>query len=432
MRLRRFATAALALVVLGAGGCVAQIRTPEDDTILLKVDIFGDQGFGYDELYAKFEQANPGIRVIERGKGRALDDHDIRLNQWLKSGAGAGDVVGLEEGTIVSAKAQADKFLNLLDYGAGEDQAGYLPWKWELGMTADGSRLVGLGTDVGSMAICYRRDLFAEAGLPTDREAVGRLWPDWNGFIAAGRRFRASDVEARFIDSATNVFNTVLMQMAGERSGFTFYDKSNKLVVGTNADVKQAWDLTVDMIDAGLSANLRSWSDAWVNGFREADFATIACPAWMTGVIKGNAGDGAAGKWDVARAPGAGGNWGGSYLAVPAQSKHPREAVALARFLTSAESQLAAFAAVGNLPSKTAALDAPVLQQKQDAYFSNAPTGAIFGGGAKALKPVHLGPKNQAVRNVVEEALRSVELGQATSDAGWRTAVTQAGAADQK
>ena len=52
------------------------------------------------------------------------------------------------------------------------------------------------------------------------------------------------------------------MQMAGERSGFTFYDKSNKLVVGTNADVKQAWDLTVDMIDAGLSANLRSWSDA--------------------------------------------------------------------------------------------------------------------------------------------------------------------------
>ena len=58
--------------------------------------------------------------------------------------------------------------------------------------------------------------------------------------------------------------------------------------------------------------------------------------------------------------------------------------------------------------------------------------GAIFGGGAKALKPVHLGPKNQAVRNVVEEALRSVELGQATSDAGWRAAVTQAGAADQK
>ena len=49
--------------------------------------------------------------------------------------------------------------------------------------------------------------------------------------------------------------------------------------------------------------------------------------------------------------PGGGGNWGGSFLAVPTQSKHQKEAVELAKFLTSQASQLAAFKAAGNLPS---------------------------------------------------------------------------------
>ena len=49
-----------------------------------------------------------------------------------------------------------------------------------------------------------------------------------------------------------------------------------------------------------------------MSAFKQAKFATIACPAWMTGVIEGNAGPDAKGKWDIAQVPGSGGNWGGS------------------------------------------------------------------------------------------------------------------------
>jgi cellobiose transport system substrate-binding protein len=62
-------------------------------------------------------------------------------------------------------------------------------------------------------------------------------------------------------------------------------------------------------------------------------------------------------------------------------------------------------------------------------YFSGAPTGKIFGEGAQSFKPVYLGPKNQAVRDEVENALRSVEQGQRTPDQAWQDAVTKGTAA---
>ena len=44
---------------------------------------------------------------------------------------------------------------------------------------------------------------------------------------------------------------------------------------------------------------------------------------------------------------------------MPTQSKHPKEAAELVRFLTSPKGQVAAFKAVNNLPSSPAALDDP-------------------------------------------------------------------------
>ena len=50
------------------------------------------------------------------------------------------------------------------------------------------------------------------------------------------------------------------------------------------------------MIGDGLSAGYKSFSDQWNAGFKQGTFATIACPAWMLGYIKGQAGDGQQGQ----------------------------------------------------------------------------------------------------------------------------------------
>ncbi|WP_432900879.1 ABC transporter substrate-binding protein [Micromonospora matsumotoense] len=420
--------AAIALVatsaLLSTTACGGGDEAADGGPVTLTVDVFGQ--FGYEKLYRQYEADHPGVKIVERGTGGNLDEYSPKLTQWLAAGKGAGDVVAIEEGLLVEYKANPQNFVNLLDHGAADLKGNFLEWKWNGGLTADGKQLIGLGTDVGGMAICYRKDLFAAAGLPVDRDAVSKLWPTWQDYVRVGEQFTAKNTGAAFLDAATNTFNTILLQTAGNTTGYSYYDTTDKLVVDSNPAVRQAYDTTVDIIDSGLSGRYGAWSEEWVSAFKQAKFATIACPAWMTGVIEGNAGPDAKGKWDIAQVPGSGGNWGGSYLAVPKQSRHQAEAIALAKFLTSTKGQIGAFQEKGPLPSSPQALADPAIVNSTNAYFSDAPVGKIFAAGAKSLKPVYMGPKNQAVRTEVENAVRTVELGQRNPAQGWTDATDNA------
>jgi cellobiose transport system substrate-binding protein len=184
--------------------------------------------------------------------------------------------------------------------------------------------------------------------------------------------------------------------------------------------VKQAWDTAVKLINANATAKTPTWSTEWNNGFKSGTFAATFCPSWMTGIVQNNSGAENKGKWDVAAVPGGGGNWGGSWLAVPTQSKYPTQAADLAKFLTSAEGQVAAFVAKGPLPTNLTALQNPQFQNYQNAYFNNAPTGKIFGGSVAGIKPLILGPKHAAVKEkALEPALQALEQGKISEPDAW-------------
>jgi cellobiose transport system substrate-binding protein len=429
-RRRGYAVVAViaAATLAAAAGCSSDSGSKSNEKITLTVTVFGQFGYKESGLYDKYTQAHPNITIKEAGTGQGLDDENNKLTQTLAAGAGAGDVVGLEEGTITQYKGQAQNFVDLKDYGAASLQNNFLPWKWAEGTTSDG-KILGIGTDVGAMAICYRTDMFKQANLATDRDSVGKLWSTWDDYIKVGQQFQKAVPNIKWTDSSTNTYNNILMQVAGANTGYTYFDKSNNLVLSSNPDVKAAWDETNKMTQAGLSAGLPSFSDDWSAGFKNSKFATIACPAWMLTNIKTASGDSLAGKWDVAKAPGDGGNWGGSFLAVPTQSKHKAEAADLAKFLTTPEAQLAVFEKLNNLPSSPTVYANPEFQAFKNDYFSNAPVGAIFGASAQALKPVYLGAKNAAVRTAVENALRSVEQGKRSPDQAWGDAMTSGAAA---
>ncbi|MDV6012489.1 extracellular solute-binding protein [Haloechinothrix sp. LS1_15] len=420
-----------AIVAAGTLGTAAACTAPADEgdpdePTTITVDVFGNFGYSEAGLYEEFEEMHPDIEIRERGTGMELGDYDERLTQWLAAGSGTGDIIALEEGILTRLKEQPDHFVDLYEHGAGDMEEDFLDWKWEQGHDADGDQLLGLGTDVGGLAMCYRVDLFEKAGLPTDRDEVSELWPTWDDYIDVGERFREAGLDAGFLDAATNTFNAILMQRAGETTGYTYFDEAGEFVVDDNPAVKDAWDTTLGMLDAGLSANLMSFSDQWNSGFRAGTFATIACPAWMLGYIEDQAGDAGEGKWDVATIPGEGGNWGGSFLAVSSQSEHQEEAAELARFLTSPESHLKVFQALGNLPSTVTALAEPELLEHRSEYFNDAPVGEIFGTGAQELDPVYLGADNQPVRDEMENALRAIEEGTLDPGEAWETAVNNA------
>jgi cellobiose transport system substrate-binding protein len=424
-RSRRLVTAAAVIASVALTAACAGEGSPSgsssDEKLTLRVSTFGK--FGYTDLYTQYMKDHPNITVVETAEGD-LGKYNTQLIQRIAAGSGAGDVVAIEEGQVVNFLQSADKFVNLQDYGSNDLKANWLPWKYANATTADGKTTIGLGTDVGGLAMCYRQDLFKKAGLPTDRTEVAALWPTWDDYIATGKRFEAGikDAKSHFVDSATNTYNSILMQ-SGDH---TYFDRSDKLVIESNPAVKSAWDESLKMVDEGLSAKLKAFSPEWNAGFKNGSFATLACPAWMTGYIKDQAGAENAGKWDITTVPGGGGNWGGSWLGVPKQSKHQKEAVELAKFLTTGQSQLAAFKAVGNLPSNPTLYSDPALKDAKNDSFNNAPVGELFVAGAANLKPVYLGAKNQPVRDAVENAMRSVEGGQRNATDGWKEAVSAA------
>ncbi len=283
--------------------------------------------------------------------------------------------------------------------------------------------MLGLGTDIGGMAICYRADYYEEAGLPSDREEVSELWETWEDFVEVGEEFAESDVDAAFVDTTTE-FSNAIMRQSGD---VMFFDEDGELIIEESESVDYAWDIAGQMIEKDLTAQLEMWSDDWTAAIQAGTFATMPCPSWMLGQIEENAGEDSEGLWDVAEVPGGGGNWGGSWLAVPAQTDHPEEAAELARFLTGPEGQLGAWELRNNLPSSPEVLQSDEVRGHTNGYFRDAPVGEIYAEGALELEPVFFGLNHFPVQQRTNtEALLSWEQGQATRGEAWDQAVAEA------
>jgi cellobiose transport system substrate-binding protein len=390
------------------GVLAAQARPAQPKTVL-RIAVFGD--FGYRDLYARFERAHPGVKIKEEVRG--YGGHHALLLKQLEAGTGAADVEAIEVGYIARVDAVPQQFVDLRRHGAAKLRRSYLPWKWDQAVAQNGA-VIGLGTDVGGLGMCYRRDDFSRAGLPTDREAVARLWPTWERYIALGRRFQAHAPNGiHFFDSGTSVFSAIVAQ-----ANPAYYDADGTLVAATNPTLKAAWDTTMGAIRAGESAAFGSFSTDWNAGFASGIFATIPCPAWMMGYIQDEAPK-SGGKWDIAAPPGHGGNSGGSFLTVPRQSLHPALAAALVKFLTSPASELYVFKQTGNLPSLSSVLRRPEVQRLRSRYFHDAPVGKIFAASVLELRPRPLGPHEGEVENAASSAIMRVERSKTSSAASW-------------
>jgi cellobiose transport system substrate-binding protein len=421
--IRRLVATGLAAMLASAGtACTAGGNSSGDGKIQLTIGDWGN--FGYSELIKEYEAAHPEIDVVER-VGDYNQTHQS-LAQKLAAGSGAPDVAAIDEGFVVQFREQAQNFVNLLDTPEiAQRRSEYLPWKWAQSLSSDGRTLIGIGTDIGGLAMCYRPSLFRKAGLPTDRDQVSALWPSWRDYIEQGKRFAAQKTGARWVDSAVSIYNPVISQ-----ADQAYYTKDNKLIVGSNAEVQQAWNVATAIAEAGLSANLQTGTPPWNAGMQKATFATMACPSWMRGQVAQNAPQ-TKGDWDVATVPGNGGNWGGSFLTVPKQGKHTKEAIALANWLTLPAQQTKTFAKAGTLPSIPQLYADPAVRGYKDAFFNDAPVGQIFTEAATKLQPLYLGPKNAAVRLAIENALTAVQQGKLSPAAGWARAVKDAEKANQ-
>ncbi|MFD9700274.1 ABC transporter substrate-binding protein [Lentzea sp. NPDC059081] len=405
------AVSAAATTACGSGGATQSA----DGKTELTIATFNE--FGYEDLLKEYEAAHPDVKITQRKTGQGQPHHQ---NLFTKLGAGSGlaDIEGVEEGYLSQFMSKSGQFNDLKEIGPKVEDGRWLQWKTDA-ITKDG-KLFGYGTDIGPLAMCYRKDLFAQAGLPSDPEGVKALFATWDSYFAAGDTFIAKVPGVAWFDSAAQVYNAMHNQL-----DTGYYDKSDKLVVDSNADIKKNWNTVTAAVGKGQSARLAAFSNEWNTGFKLGKFATKTCPSWMLGVVESQAGPENKGKWAVTDAfPNGGGNWGGSYLTVPKQSKNAKKAAELAAWLTAPEQQIKAFKAKGTFPSQVKALDAPELLEQTNAYFGDVKAGALFATQAKKIKAAqYKGPADGQIQETVfSPALQSVEQGK-NSEEAWKAAV---------
>ncbi|MDF2047834.1 extracellular solute-binding protein [Microbacterium sp. Kw_RZR3] len=415
--LRRVAlTAAVAstsaLVLAGCSGGGGAAAGSSDEEITLTVATFND--FGYtDELLNAYTAEHPNVKIVHN---RAAKSNDARANYFQKLGkTGLADIEAIE----VDWLPEVMKYSDLLAPVPDDLKSRWLDWKVKAATDTSGN-LVGYGTDIGPEAVCYRSDLFEAAGLPSDpAEVAAALKGDWSTYFAMGDKYVAATGKP-FFDSAGSVYQGMINQVEAAYEN----PDSGEITATTNPEVKKIYNQTLEASKT-QSAHFEQWSTDWYAGMANGAFATLMCPGWMLTQIEGNAPE--VSGWKIADVfPNGGGNWGGSYLTVPANGAHVAEAQALADWLTSPEQQVKFFEQAGTFPSQVDALKSPELLGAKNAYFGDAPIGEIFTNRANAVSVTPFkGQYYFQVNDAMQKALTRVESNTQDAQTSWDQWVSQ-------
>ena len=371
----------------------------------------------YEDLANQYMQDNPNVVIKIQNTGDQTAHHN-NLTTALSAGSGAPDIFQLEIGFMERFLAAQNSFYNLNDLGAADVKANFLDWKWAQASSVDGSFQIGLPTDIAPTVAYYRTDLLEQAGLPTDPVEFSALIDTWDKFATVAKQFTDA-TGIPFVDSRDLIYNAVRDQADGQ----IYFDKeSGEFIGNTNPQVKKAYDFTIKGIQEGWVANYALWAADWTQATNDGGFAVLPGPAWMLGNIKSNGPD-SSGLWRIAQLPEGSGNWGGSFLSIPKQTKHAEEAYAFIEWMTSQEQQLKTFTVSGLMPSTPALFEAAEFKDHTDEFLGGQASAAEFASAAERVAPIYYGPLHDQTDSYIKEAIQNVQEKGADPQAEWDAAI---------
>ena len=358
----------------------------------------GDQAFK--AIIPAFEAAHPGVKV--ELNFMSTTDHHQQLSTAIAAGSGADDVVMLEQAWVGRYKDNPG-FENLLEapYNASELQDDFVDYKWNLALSVDKTRLVGLVWDIGPATLFYRRDIFEEVGLPSEPDDVDKLFATWDGFLEAAEKVHIPG-ERWLLNNASVVYEWCYMNR-------DFYDEELNLHVDKPV-AKEALEAAIKMRQNGWDAQIANmWSNEANSAFGSGQVVAVAAGCWYGGFLKGWIAPDLGGKWGVARMPGGidTSNWGGSYLGIPSQSKNKELAWEFIKYsLATSEAQNKMFEAVDYFPGYIPAWDSEIYDA-EDPYFGNQKTRQLWVDIAKNTKPTFNTLMDTAAETAMQNSVRT-------------------------
>jgi multiple sugar transport system substrate-binding protein len=356
------------------------------------------------KLWAEgYTKANPKVQVNFVNTPFA-DAHDKLLTSFA-AGSGAPDVASIEIGRVGGFTAKgglAD--LKTAPFDAGKYEQDIVKYKWVQGSTTDG-RLVCMPWDIGPAGVWYRTDLFEQFGLPTEPEEVEKLIGGkehtWDDFLAVAQQVKDKSAGKTWMvaDAGTDIFGAVYRQQ-GEG-----WQEGNKILIEEKG--VRPFQLAARTRKEGLDANIEWWGADWNAGMQNNAFATLVIAAWMQGGLTRDHPQ-TVGKWRVIHAPEANYNWGGSFTAIPEQSKVKDAAWEFMQWACcTAEGQNLLFKASGIMPAYKPAWKDPLYEQPVE-FFGGQRTYQIWTEIADNIPAIPRTPNDQQLNDIVGAELTLV------------------------
>ncbi|WP_187270606.1 extracellular solute-binding protein [Lacisediminihabitans profunda] len=325
------------------------------------------------------------------------------------------DITGLNSNVALYFPSE-DQFVDMNELGAQEHKADYLPWKWQFGVTPT-DRMCFWPMDTGPTAQFYRTDLFAAASLPRDPEEVAASTDTWPAWLDAGKKLKRNS-GVSLIANASIVYSQIVNASA-ERY---FSPAGRALFQDQEGTIRRAWDVAVAAARAGVTARVQTpaeMNSAWVSGKVASHIEAV----WWGPILKSTAPD-SSGTWAVAHQPGAPGNSGGSFLAIPKSCKDPKAAFDFITWLTSPAAQIQTYRDVQLFPSAPKAFESPQLSSP-DKFFGGQDVLGVFQESAKEVPITFISPYDSQVSEGVLKELVNVETQGKDPDRAWADAMAQ-------
>jgi multiple sugar transport system substrate-binding protein len=314
-------------------------------------------------------------------------------------------VASLEIGRIGGFTAKGG-LVNLLDapFDAGKYKSDFVAYKWTQGSTEDG-RLVAMPWDIGPAGVWYRTDIFEKLGLPTEPEKVEAIFGGkdhkWDDFFAFAKQVKEKSAGKTFLvaNANTDIYGAVYRQ---EGEG---YAEGTKILIKDKA--VRPFQLASDFRKQGLDANIDWWGADWAAGVKADAFAGMVIAAWMQGGLTRDQPQ-TVGKWRVVHAPEANYNWGGSFVAIPEQSKNKEVAWKFVQWATAtAEGQNVLFKQSGVFPAYKPAWKDPLYDAPVD-FFGGQRVYRIWADIADNIPAILRTPNDLQLDDIVGAELTKV------------------------
>jgi multiple sugar transport system substrate-binding protein len=244
--------------------------------------------------------------------------------------AGGGPDIGQVEMRSIPEFMLVNGLVDLSRYGADEYAHLYDETLWNQVSYTGG--VYGIPQDSGPMAYFYQPEVMDQigAGVPT-------TWDEW---AAIGAELRANDV---YIDCFPLADASVFAAFATQAGATWLTAEEDGWVIDMTDDatmeVARFFDKAID--DDVVQTGYGAYSPAWFAAAAKGSIASVVTASWGDALIEGVSGG--SGKWKVAPMPtwndtGFGSTYlGGSTAAVFASSKHPKEALEFAVWMTTSQ-----------------------------------------------------------------------------------------------